>query len=417
GETEAARTILVAEKSALPERFWLYAAEISHGPTEPSREQYLEALASLSKPATSADGVARLQLLLKDRAGDLFVRRNRAAITTRSQGGRDFVWFAEDLKSSGVFHLAKGSKLESCWTNESDVEGPKAKENFLEVEFSTLPDIPYKAWALIGGCCQEVLEFSCQGTEMEAGKGAKESAEPGSAAAVPVKPWMSSLKKTHSQHNGPKAPARWDWTPLPLPRYTRTGLQRLRLLSDQKGFSVAAVVVSAARTAPPSDAELRDLLRLRGDRPKAPPPPKAVVLAACKFDGSDRFLVGELKDKALHGVPLFGQLFTGYEGLQLVTMTENGEIRFTYFVKSPTKLTVRIRVERDGGTIPCDLPVPNVVVGTPTEVRIRFTDFKPAYTPGPNIAPGETAHMFHIFAAATDSALRIDAFSLVEIRK
>jgi hypothetical protein len=96
---------------------------------------------------------------------------------------------------------------------------------------------------------------------------------------------------------------------------------------------------------------------------------------------------------------------------------ERGEFRFTYFVKTPTVLTARIRVERNGGTLACDLAVPNVVVGTPTEARLSIADFKPSFVAGPNIAPGETARMFHVYATALDSGLRIDALSIVELKK
>jgi hypothetical protein len=418
GDAAGAKAIAGADAAALPERFWRYAERAPRAASEPARDQYRDAVAALSKPVTAADGAARLQALLRDRAEDPFVRRNRAAIATRAQGGRDFVYFAEDLKASGVFKPGKSGKLESCWTSDSDVEGPKAKDNFLELEFSTLPDLPYKAWIYVGGCCQEVLEFSCQGTEMEAGKGAKEAAEPGAAVALPVKPYLSSMKKLHSQHNGPKSPARWDWAALPLPRYAKAGVQKVRILSDQKGFSVGAVVVSATRSGPPTDSELKELLRARGERPKPPEQPKVVVLLACALDGSDHVLVGDLRDKALYGAVMWDLLFTGYERMkQAVVFPERGEFRFTYFVKTPTVLTARIRVERNGGTLACDLAVPNVVVGTPTEARLSIADFKPSFVAGPNIAPGETARMFHVYATALDSGLRIDALSIVELKK
>lgn len=400
----------------LPERFRLYALNVSKAASEPSRDLYRDAVAALQKPATAADGVARLQALLRDRADDLFVRRNRATIATRAQGTRDYVFFAEDLKASGAFRPGKSGKLESCWTCETDVEAAKQKETFLDLEFSTLPDVPYKAWAWVGGCCQEVFDFSCQGTEMEILK-TKESAEPGGPAAIVVKPYVPNVKKTHAQHNGPKSPTKWEWAPIPLPRYAKPGVQKLRLFSDQKGFSVTAVVVSATRTNPPADSELRDLLKLRGERPKIAAAPKTTVILAVAIDPSTPHLVGEVREKSLFAIPLFGLLYSGYEPLRSpVTFPERCEYRFTYFVKSPTTLTARIRVNRDGGTLACDVAVPNVVVGKPTEVRIPIGDFKPAFVPGPAIAPGESAHHFHVYAAALDSGLRIDAMTLVEIK-
>jgi hypothetical protein len=253
---------------------------------------------------------------------------------------------------------------------------------------------------------------------MEAGKATKEAAEPGAGAALLIKPYVSSLKKTHAQHNGPKQPSRWEWVALPLPRYAKPGSQRIRILSDQKGFSVAAVVVSATRSGPPTEGEWKEFLRARGERPRtAAPQPKAISIYTCAFDGTDRRLVGELRGKSLHGIPLFEHCFTGLERETPLTVPEQGELRFTYFLKSASEVTVRLRMIRDGGTIPCDVAVRSPVVGTPTEVRIPFSDFKPAYGGnGPSVAPGEQTTMIYIFASQLDSGLRLDALSLIDLR-
>jgi hypothetical protein len=346
------------------------------------------------------------------------VRRNRAAISTRSLGGREFLFLAEDFRASGLFRPSKGGKLESGWTCENDVEPAKQKDTFLDIEFSTLADAPYRAWAYVGGCCQEVFDFTCQGTEMESGKGTKESAEPGAAVGVTMKPYVSGLKKTHSQHNGPKQPAKWEWTALPLPRYAHAGPQRVRILSDQKGFSVACVVVSATRTAPPPDAELKELIRARGERPKqVAQGPKVVPMITCAFDGTDRRLVGELRDKALYGVPLFGLCFTGLERDEKIVIPEQGELRFTYYLRTSTTVTAKLRIIRGAETVQYEIPIASPVVGTPTEVRLPFTDFKPAYIKGPNVVPGDATQMIYVIAGDTGSGFRLDALSLVEIRK
>jgi hypothetical protein len=77
-----------------------------------------------------------------------------------------------------------------------------------------------------------------------------------------------SLKKIHSQHLGPKEPDRWEWIPLPLPKADAAGIRKVRLLTDQKGFAVAHLVISATRTRPPSAAELKDLLKERATAPR-----------------------------------------------------------------------------------------------------------------------------------------------------
>jgi hypothetical protein len=419
GDAAAARSLAGADASALPERFWAYADKVSRRPSDLGRDAYQLAVASLAKPATAAEGAARLLVLVRDHADDPFVRRNRAAIATRIQAGRDFVFAAEDLRASGLFKPGRAGKLESCWTVEADVEPAKQKDTFVDVEFSTLADTPYRAWVWVGGCCQEVFDFSCQGSEMEAGRATKEPAEPGAGVAIPIKPYVPSVKKTHAQHNGPKQPARWEWVPLPLPRYAKPGPQRIRILSDQKGFSVAAVLVSATRTNPPSDAEIRESLRGRGERPKlAEAQPKTVALITCAFDGTDQRLVGDLRERALHGVPMFGQCFTGVERNQPIVLPEQGELRLAYFLKSPSDLFARIRVEKDGATLPYDVQIQSPVVGTPTEVRIPLSAFHQAYVNnGPRLVPGDSTRMIYVFGLAAECGLRIDAFSLVEFRK
>jgi hypothetical protein len=126
--------------------------------------------------------------------------------------------------------------------------------------------------------------------------------------------------------------------------------------------------------------------------------------------------MGEVRDKSLYAVPAFGEVFSGYERQADISIPERGEMRFTYFLKSPSKVIARIRVNRDGATMPMDVQVPNPVVGAPTEIRIPFADFKPAYAQAPALAAGETARMFYIFGSP-GCGLRLDSFSLVELRK
>jgi hypothetical protein len=103
---------------------------------------------------------------------------------------------------------------------------------------------------------------------MKSGK-EKEPVEPGAAGAATIKPYLGGLKKIHSGHTGPKQPTHWEWVVIPLPKYSKSGLQQLRLLTTQKGFSVAFACVSATRTAPPRELELRELEKTRGSVPVA----------------------------------------------------------------------------------------------------------------------------------------------------
>jgi hypothetical protein len=92
-------------------------------------------------------------------------------------------------------------------------------------------------------------------------------AEPGSDADAPVKHSLSGLKKLHRDHLGPKEPDRWEWVAIPLPKYAAAGTKVVRLLTDQKGFSVATVVVSATRTGVPPEREIAAEEKRRADLP------------------------------------------------------------------------------------------------------------------------------------------------------
>src|SRR5262249_6227230 len=51
---------------------------------------------------------------------------------------------------------------------------------------------------------------------------------------------------------------RWEWVSIPLPKYAAPGVKKIRLISNQQGFSVAAIVASSTRTATMSDPELKE---------------------------------------------------------------------------------------------------------------------------------------------------------------
>jgi hypothetical protein len=420
GDEDGARRLIGDKAGTIPERYWAHARHVGaarHG-VDTARTLYQEALALAGHAETSADAVPKFQSLLRDHAGSDFVRRNQASLASRVQlVARDHLMIAADLKPSAAFKPGKTPKGSPCWTSENDVDPAKLKDSFVDVSYSVLPDASYKCWVYAGACCQETFEFWVQGTEMKGGK-EKEPVEPGSAAAAVVKPWLSSLKKTHSAHNGPKQPAHWEWVSIPLPKYAKPGLQQLRVLTGHKGFSVAYACVTATRNGPPRELDLRELEKSRGEKaaPAVVQAPKATVMFACAFDGTDRRLVGALREKALHGTTMFNSCWAGVEGGPVFTVPANGELRFTYYLKTETKLTVRFRIPREGATMPFDLTVPSVA-GRPTEVRIPLLDFKPAYgrATAP-IAPGDPVPMLYIFGEDINCGLRIDALSIVEYK-
>lgn len=413
GDEAGARRL--AGGATVADRYWAYGRKIA--PVDSGRTLYFEAAALALGFATAVDALPKYQALLRDHAETPFVKRNRASIAARAQQcARDYLFTSGDLKGAGTFRTAKSAKGFTAWSSEADSEPAKMKDNFIELSYSALPETLYRCWVYAGGCCQEVFEFGAQGTEMKAGK-EKEPVEPGSGAASTIKPYLSSLKKTHSAHTGPKQPTHWEWVAIPLPKYSKAGVQQVRLLTDQKGFSVAFACVSATRTAPPRELELKELEKVRGAAPIASPAPKAVVLFQAVLDGTGRHLLGEVRDKSLYGVPLFNQSFCGMEGGGFAIPAQ-GEVRVTYFLKSPTTFLVRMRISRSGGKSDAyDAVFPNAVVGKPTELRVPFTAFKPmAGLPFPPIAVGEAVPMLYFIGEDPNCGLRLDGFSVLEFR-
>jgi hypothetical protein len=424
GDLEAARKVLGTEQALVPERFWVYAREVSESERRPDplRALYAQALRDLGSLETAFRGAGTMQALLRDHPNDPFVTRNKASLVDRALGARDYLLLAEDLRAVGALRAAKGGKAETFWTSEGDLEAGKSKENFLEAVFSTVPDAAYKCWILAGGCCLETFEFSCQGSELlgPPQKGVRELATPGGPVSLLIKPYLSTLKKTHSAHTGPRHAARWEWVLLPLPKYASPGPQSLRILFEQKGFSVGALLVSALRSGPPSDAELKEWTRSRADRPKVElvQPPRAIPIVRCLFDGTDRRLVGTLEKGSLSGIPLYEKSFAGLERSEPITLPAKGELRATYFLRSATGLSFRLRIERGSEqTLPYDVVLEKPAVGVPTEIRIPFSQFRALSQPGtPAVVPGDRTTMIYVFSEAVDSGLRLDALSLVELR-
>jgi hypothetical protein len=416
GDEAGARRL--AGSATIPERFWAYGRNVA--PADAARALYAEAFALASSYSTAVEAVPKYQSLLRDQAESPFVRRNKASITARSQQcARDFLFTSADMKGAGTFKAAKSARGFAGWTSDADSEPPKLKENFVELSFSALADTAYRCWVYAGGCCQETFEFGAQGTEMRVGKD-KDLVEPGSGGAAPIKPYVSGLKKTHTGHTGPKQPSHWEWVAVPLPKYTKAGLQQLRLVTAQKGFSIAFACVSAARSAPPRELDMKELEKTRGAVPAASAGggPRAVVLYSPALDGTDRQLVGEVRDKALYGVPLYGKCFAGKEGGEVFTLPAQGEVRVTYFLKTVTPLWVRIRVRRaEEKTEAYDAAIADPVAGRPTEARVPFSAFKPnAGNPFAPIAPGDVVSTVYFLGQDQNCGMRIDGFSIVELR-
>jgi hypothetical protein len=199
-----------------------------------------------------AESMAGYRTLLVDHASTAFVRRNKASIRSRLEPAKEIVFLADELMGSGTFKIVPNRRVERCWT--SDADSDSRKGNYVELAFPAQPDKPLRAFVYVGGCCAETFTAYLQGTEMKEGDNL-------------LKHTLTGLKRKHGDHLGPKEPDRWEWMTIVLPKYGEAGSKTLRILSDQKGFSVAMVVISAERTVPPRDLDAKEVERRRGELP------------------------------------------------------------------------------------------------------------------------------------------------------
>jgi hypothetical protein len=240
-----------------------------------ARQLFTEAERDFFDYGEMAGAVAKYKSLLGgEHAATGFVRRTRAAIAARAEGGiKDFLFASGDLSITSGFKAGKYGKIEAAWVSQQDLDPAKAKDNYVEMEFSAAPESEYRCWILAGGCCQEVFTFHYQGTEQTgpdpANPKEKIAVEPGGASGALVKSAQSSLKKLHSMHNGPKNPERFEWVLVGTFKFPTAGAKRIRILSNQKGFAVAGAAVLGTRPGPPRELEFKEFEKWRAETPGA----------------------------------------------------------------------------------------------------------------------------------------------------
>jgi hypothetical protein len=271
GDLEAAKRFL----PTLPAR-WLEPgkpAAKDEAKEREARELFRQAEWDYFDPSRGGEAVAAYKSLLADHGTAGIVLRNRTAIQARAEAPPgDHVFQPADFKFLGQFRLQRHNRMEQCLMSQADLEkGIDPKAHAVDLEFPAQAGVAYRAWVYVGACCLEVLQFHLQGTELTGPslKNPKENAssEPGSENWVPVKLGYVSLRKLHSQHTGPKEPDRWEWVELEVPKYAQSGTKTLRLVTNQKGFSIAYACVSATRKGPPREAEIPVLEKARSEIP------------------------------------------------------------------------------------------------------------------------------------------------------
>ncbi|MBI3856163.1 MAG: hypothetical protein HY293_10790, partial [Planctomycetes bacterium] len=226
-----------------------------------AREIYYEAERQFRTMATREKSLEGYRLLKQKHKDSALVRRAAARIDRRLDSGKDYYFVGADLAWGGSFSLTKEGRLESI----AESDPAQANRNFVEAEYFPLPGAAYRCWVLAGGCCAEAFSFHYQAsglTELNPKTKKRAPAEPGSDLASPVKHSIRNLKPSHPK-NEAKKPLRWEWVEVTLPRASGPGTRRIRFLTDQQGFGVAALLLSSTRSHPPAEAELGDLAKAR----------------------------------------------------------------------------------------------------------------------------------------------------------
>jgi hypothetical protein len=428
GEPDTARSLAQGAALDLPERYWAWAKDV--GGPEPAREQAARALLyeaerGAQDPALAAECALKYAALLREYSDARVVRRNRAAILSRSQGGKDYVFFPEDMAAGGTFAWTKNPKTETCFSSDSDTEPTRIKDNFVEITFSALPETEYRCWVYVGACCAETFAFFYQATALvgSPSKEAKDSVacEPGSGTFLPAKIPVGGLKKTHAQHNGPKSPARWEWVAIPLAKFTAAGPKRLRLLTNQKGFSVAFVSISATKQDHPRESESKAWETSRNQTPGAKtlnrlaPPPKdrpgaadGVVVFSLDLEGGKKPVsiqtgsVVKAPDRPGEHWCLFAEpqptgispLFVDVGGPNSYRFEGEEVFSFDYWVDSGVVQIVFNFGDRTRG-LQHDGSVPQPVTGKWTHASFRLADLGDAAT---RLRPGDLVAGFYMQA-------------------
>jgi hypothetical protein len=289
GDVEGASALLSGPRDGIPWKYWSQAAKLAEARANPrtesakkelaARHLYFAAERERRNPATRAAAIDKYRALLNDHADSALVKARRTHIAAQRDAAKEFVFLAEDLRGSGHLKLSKVPKLGSALLSEAEsTAAGKGKDSAADLQFYALPDAAYRCWAYVGGCCQQTLTFYYQATDLAVphpdDRKILLNADPGGSTAPELKPPIPFLKKRHDDHGGPKEPKRWDWALVPLPKFPAAGLKSIRLITEERGFAIAAVVVSSVRSAPPLESEFKAWLK--ADAAEDAPGPAAV---------------------------------------------------------------------------------------------------------------------------------------------
>ena len=305
GDLDAARQNYTGPADQIPYRYWSLATKIAEsrsGITEATKREsvarkiYFTAERSYADMKARAGAVQSYRDLLNQYPDTSLVKRRRAQILARRDGAKEYVFLPDDMDAAGTFaHSGKQPKFGECWTSNADTDVRYGANNYLNVKFYAFPDVTYQCWVYVGGCCAEVLSASYQATDLTFNRaGQVMKIEPGSNNAIGIRHSISFMKPTHVAHGGPKEPKLWEWAEIKLPKYPEAGIKDVRITTDQKGFSVVFFVISASRSGPPSEAEMKGYIR-KPETVTTPPDEKPAPVEAAVVEQRDPTLIGHWK--------------------------------------------------------------------------------------------------------------------------
>jgi hypothetical protein len=308
GDLDSARQNFNGPADQIPYKYWSLATRIAESRSSLSESNKNEMLARKTFFAAErayADMRSRgaaIQMyrdLLNVYAASQIVQRRRALIAARKDvkdGAKDFIFLFDDMDASGTFSkTGKQPKYGECWTSTADSDPSRGANNFVNVKFYAYPDVTYQCWAYVGGCCAEVLGGSYQATDLTHTRGSEVlKVEPGANVALGIRHTISFMKPNHAAHGGPKESKLWEWAEIKLPKYAQAGLKDVRLTTDQKGFSVCFILISAGRSGPASEAEMKSWVK-KPEAVAAPDEKPTAVEAVVAVEQRDATLVGHWK--------------------------------------------------------------------------------------------------------------------------
>jgi hypothetical protein len=305
GDLDSARQNFSGPAEQIPYKYWSLATRIAESRSAISeankqemvaRKAFFSAERAYGDMRTRASAVQMYRDLLNQYAASQIVQRRRAHIVARRDGAKDYVFLFDDMDAAGTFSKSgKQPKYGECWTSTADSDPSRGANNYLNVKFYAFDNVNYQCWAYVGGCCAEVLGGSYQATDLTHQRGSEVlKIEPGSNVALGIRHLISFMKPNHAAHGGPKESKLWEWAEIKLPRYTQAGIKDVRITTDQKGFSVCFILISATRTGPASEAEMKSWVR-KPDAVVVPDEKPSAVEAVVAVEQRDPTLIGHWK--------------------------------------------------------------------------------------------------------------------------